>query len=90
MGTNTFNAYYLVENLMDGVQELDLVRQHRDVPLHAALRLVEGVGVDDDQLLQLGLLLLLKSQSLVELVLEGPEEERRKLRKTSVDGAGVV
>ena len=61
-----------LEDLVDGVQELRLVWEHRDVSLHSAFRLVEGVGVNDDQLLKLGLLLLLKSKPQVKLLLEGP------------------
>jgi hypothetical protein len=37
---------------MDGVEELDLVGEVRDVALHPPLGLVERVRVDRDQLLQ--------------------------------------
>ena len=68
-----------LEDLVDGVQELRLVWEHRDVSLHPAFRLVEGVGVDDNQLLKLGLLFLLKSKPQVKLLLEGPEVSVIKL-----------
>ena len=55
---------------MDGIHELDLVGQHRDVSLHPALHLVVVVGIDGNQFFKFSLLLLLKSKTLVKLLLE--------------------
>ncbi len=66
---------------MNGVQELDLVREESNVSLHSPLGVVEGICVHGYQLLQFSFLLLLETEALLQLVLKSPKKLKLKIIK---------